>query len=119
MLGEVSGIRWHWVLRNVGHDSDGRKRTHLGTMLLILRVRVENGLHLRKLDNDCPENTGLGFAECDEATGTVPLVARRRASRRRRPLPFPADCSHLGVEVTFNYAEVEAVAAPNGSAVRT
>ena len=107
------------MLRNVGHDSDGRKRTHLGVLLPILRVRVDNGLHLRKLGNDCPENTGLGFAVCEEATGTVPSVACRRASRRWRPLPFPADCSHLGVEVTFNYAEVEAVAAPNGSAVRT
>ena len=74
-------------------------------LLLILRVRVGYGLHLRKLDNDCPENTGLGFAECEEATGTVPSVVCRRASRRQRPLPFPADCSRQGVEVTFNYAE--------------
>ena len=37
-------------------------------------------------NSDCPENTGLGFAECKEATGTVPSVARRRAFRRRRQL---------------------------------
>ena len=60
--------------------------------------------------DDCPENTGLGCAECEEATGTAPSVARRRAfRRRRRPLPFPAGCSRQGAEVTFNYAEVEAV----------
>ena len=58
---------------------------------------------------DFPENTGLGFAECEEATGKVPSVARRRAVRRRRPLPSPAGCSRQGAELTFNYAEVEAV----------
>ena len=57
---------------------------------------------------DCPEDTGLGFAECEEATGTVPTVACRRAFRSRRPLHFPAGCSRQGAEVTFNYAEVEA-----------
>ena len=41
-------------------------------------------------NDDCSENTGLGFAECEEATGTVPSVARRRAFRSRRPLPFPS-----------------------------
>ena len=41
------------------------------------------------LSDDCPENTGLRFAECEEATGTVPSVARRRAFRSRRPTSFP------------------------------
>ena len=59
--------------------------------------------------DDCPENTGLGFAECEEATGTVPSVARRRAFSRRRPLPFPAGRSLWGAEVAFDYAEAEAV----------
>ena len=93
---QKSGILWHEVLRNVGLDSDGRKRTHLGMLLLILRVRVDNALHQRKLDNDCPENTGLGSAEFEEATATVPSATCRRASRRRRPLPFPADCFSSG-----------------------
>ena len=39
----------------------------------------------------------------------MPSVARRRAFRRRRPVPFPACCSRQEVEVTFNYAEVEPV----------
>ena len=58
----------------------GRKRTHLGTMFLILR-------------DDCPENKGLVFAKYEEATGIVPLVARRCAFHNRRPLPFSAGCS--------------------------
>ena len=33
-------------------------------------------------NSDCPKNTGLGFAKCEEATGVVPSVARRRAFRR-------------------------------------
>ena len=37
----------------------GRKRTHLGTIFLILRVCRDNGLHLRYLCDDCPENTDL------------------------------------------------------------
>ena len=52
-----------------------------------------SGFTYVNLSDDCPENTGLGFAECEEATGTVPSVARRRAFRRRRPVPFPAGCS--------------------------
>ena len=38
--------------------------------------------------DDFPENTGLGFAKYEEATKTVPSVARSRAFRRRRQLPF-------------------------------
>ena len=37
---------------------------------------------------DYPENTGLGFAKYEEATKTVPSVARSCAFRRRRQLPF-------------------------------
>ena len=37
---------------------------------------------------DYPENTGLGFGNYEEATKTVPSVARSRAFRRRRQLPF-------------------------------
>ena len=35
-------------------------------------------------NSECPENTGLGFAECEEVTAIVPSVARRRAFRRHR-----------------------------------
>ena len=49
-LGGESGIRWHGVLSNVGHDSGGRKRTHLGMCFFVLHVRVVNGLHLCKLE---------------------------------------------------------------------
>ena len=59
-------------------------------MLLILRVCVNNGLNLRKLEVRLSQNTAFVFAECEEATGTVPSMARRRAFRIRRPLPFPA-----------------------------
>ena len=52
-------------------NGSGRKWTHLGTMFLILRVRVENGLHLHELE----------------------WRLSRRAFRRRRQLTFPAGCS--------------------------
>ena len=58
---------------------------------------------------ECPANTGLGFAKCDEVTGAVPSVARRRVFRSQRPLPFPTGCFRQGADVTFNYAEVEVV----------
>ena len=57
------------------------------------RLSWIDGLHLRELSDDCPENTGLVFAKNDEATGIVPLVARRCAIHIRRPLPFSAGCS--------------------------
>ena len=68
--------------------------------------------------DDYPENTGLGFTKYEEATETVPLVARSRAFRRRRQLifqlvvpvreprlpstaPFVLDNDHKGI-VTMN-----------------
>ena len=60
------------------------------------------------------QNTALVFAKCEEETGTVPSMARRRAFHSRRPLPFPAGCFRQGADVTFNYAEVQAV----GSSIR-
>ena len=61
------------------------------------------------LSDDCPENTGLEFAECEEATGTVPSVARRRAFRQSASTSFPSWLFPLKAEVSFNNAEVEAV----------
>ena len=117
-LSEAQRVTWRLAdagphedasLTRTGPCSGGQKRTHLGTMLLILRVCVNNGLYLRKLEVRLSQNTALVFAKCEEATGTVPSMARRRAFRSRRPLPFPAGCFRQGADVTFNYAEVEAV----------
>ena len=66
----------------------GRKRTHLDTLLLILRACVDTGFTHVNSNSNCPENTSLGFAECEEATRKVPSVARSRAFRRRRQLLF-------------------------------
>ena len=111
MLGEVSGIQRHGVLRSVDHETSGQKWTHLDTMLLILRVLRITGFTYVNSSDDCPEKTGLEVAVCKVATGTVSSVARRHAFRRRRPLPFPAGCSRQGAEVTFK--------APNASSGRT
>ena len=51
-----------------------------------------NGLYLRKLEVRLSQNTAIVFAKCEEAIGTMPSMARRRAFRIRRPLPFPAGC---------------------------
>ena len=71
------------VLRNVSHDSSGRKRIYLGMLLLILRVLWIAGFTYVNSSDGCPENTGLSSAECKT----------RRAFRRRRPFPFPNGCS--------------------------
>ena len=91
--GEKSGVRWHGVLRNVGQDSNGPEgRTSVRCSSFSTSVRRTDFTYVNSSDY-CPKNTSFGFAECEETTGTVPSVARRRTFHRRRQLPVPAGCS--------------------------
>ena len=60
---EARGVTWRLAdasphedasITQTGPCSGDRKRSHLGTMLLILRVCVNNGLYLRKLEVRLP-----------------------------------------------------------------
>ena len=69
-------------------------------------------------NSDCPENTGLGFAEWEEATAIVPSVARRRAFRRRRQLPFQLVVLVREWKLPSTTPKYKWLATPNGYAVR-